>query len=315
MSGNVFDLIIIGGGPAGLTAAMYASRSRVNTLLLERMGCGGQAAITDWLENYPGFVDGTSGFELADKIKEQALKFGAKILFEDVTDIIPPADKHKEFTVKTSVNAYKALSLIIASGAQHKTLGIPGESEFLGRGVSYCATCDGPFFRNKDVVVVGGGDSAIQEAIYLTRFASKVSIIHRRDRLRATKILQERAKSNEKISFIWNSIPVKLDGKESLTEVTVKNVHTNGETKIKADGFFVFVGLIPNSALFKNIVKMDEYGYIFTDNNMHTSHFGIFACGDVRIKNLRQVVTACGDGAAAAFASQEYIDEIKGTSY
>ena len=313
MSAASYDLIIIGGGPSGLTAALYASRSQLKTLLIERMGCGGQAAITDWIENYPGFPDGINGFELANRFEQQARKFGAEVVMDTVTAL--STGENNTHTVTTSSGSYTALAVIIAAGADHKKIGVPGEAEFLGRGVSYCATCDGPFFKGKEVAVVGGGDSAVQEAIYLTRFASKVTLIHRRDRLRATKILQDRARTTDKLSLSLSSTITRISGGETVDSITIKNTATGIENTLKLQGVFVFVGYTPNTDFITNKTLLDEGGYLLSDGNMKTVVPGIFAGGDVRSKMLKQVVTAAGDGAAAAFAAQEYIDELKGTAY
>lgn len=312
MTAKEYEILVIGGGPAGLTAAIYASRSRISTALIERMGCGGQAAIADWIENYPGFPEGISGFDLGQKFEEQAKKFGAEIILDEISGL---SSTDGGFIVKTASGDVGAKAVIIASGANHKHMNVPGESEFSGRGVSYCATCDGPFFKNKDVAVVGGGNSAVQEAVYLTRFASSVTIVHRRDRLRAAKILQERAFENPKIKFAWDSVPLAVTGGEKAEALKLKNVKTSEESELKVSGVFVFVGLEPNTAFAKGFIEMDEAGYIITDENMACSVPGVFACGDVRRKLLRQVVTAAGDGALAAFSAQEYIEELKGTRY
>jgi thioredoxin reductase (NADPH) len=307
-----YDIIIIGGGPAGLTAGLYASRSNMRTLLLEKMGCGGQSAITDWIENYPGFPEGISGFELSSKIEEQARKFGLTITLEEVSSITVNGT---EKTVKTSGGEYRAGAVIIASGANHKMLQVPGEEELRGKGVSYCATCDGPFFRNKDVIVAGGGNSAVQEAIFLTKFARNVTLVHRRDRLRAAAVLQERAKNNPKIHFQWNAVIEKIAGTEQVEGVVLRNMVTNEVSQLSANGVFVFVGLTPNSSYLCGLVAMDEAGYVITDDTMSTNVPGVFACGDIRKKLLRQVITAAGEGATAAFAAEEYVENERGTAY
>ena len=277
MTMTTHDLIIIGGGPAGLTAGLYAARARMNVALIEKMGCGGQAIIADWIENYPGFPEGISGFELSQRIEAQARKFDLPVVSEEVTGILRAPEGSAELTVRTTEKEYKTSALIISSGARHKMLDVPGELEFHGRGVSYCATCDGPFFKEKDVVVVGGGNSAVQEALFLTRFAKSVTIVHRRDRLRATQLLQERAKNNPKISFAWNSSVTSLQGTETLATVNIRNLSTNRESTIAAEGIFIFVGLTPATEFVKGIVSLDESGYVITDDEMRTSAKGVFA--------------------------------------
>lgn len=299
------DILIIGGGPSGLTAGLYASRSRMKTVLVERMGCGGQAVITDWIENYPGFVDGISGFELATKFEEQARKFGLDVQLAEVSTLERRSDG--TFVAQTAEKTFEAAAVIISSGAHHKHMNVPGESELTGRGVSYCATCDGPFFRDKKVVVVGGGNSAVQEAIYLTKFASSVTLVHRRDALRAAKVLEDRARQNPRITFAWNSVVTSVNGTEKVESVTLRNVKDNTLSELPSDGVFVFVGLVPNTDWCPSWVPRDEAGYIITDDCMQTSTPGLFACGDVRHTLLRQVVTAAGDGATAAFAAEEYV--------
>lgn len=315
MQQNIYDIIIIGGGPAGLTAGIYAARDGLKALLLERMGCGGQAVITDWIENYPGFPEGINGFELAAKMQEQAKRFGLEIKTEEVVTIENISTALEGKVVNTTENTYKAAAIIIATGANFKPLQVPGEKDFIGKGVSYCATCDGPFFKGKNVTVIGGGDSAVQEAAYLTRFASEVTVMHRRDRLRAAQMLQQRVRSNPKIKFKLNSVVEKIYGKDNVESLVLKNTISGEMEEHKTDGVFIFIGQNPNTGILKGLVAIDERGFIITDEDMRTSSEGIFACGDARKKILRQVVTACGDGALAAFAAQEYIDEIKGTSY
>ncbi|MBC8500002.1 MAG: thioredoxin-disulfide reductase [Candidatus Atribacteria bacterium] len=309
----MFDAIIIGGGPAGLTAGIYLSRARMNTLLIEKAMPGGQAVLTEIIENYPGFPEGISGPELMQKMEEQAVRFGLKIEYGEVAEVKIKEDKVK--IIKINNQEYNTLAIILASGAEASKLGIPREEELRGRGVSYCATCDAPFFKDQKVVVIGGGDTAIEEALYLTKFVREVTIIHRRDRLRATKILQERVVANKKINFAWDSVVIKILGKEKVEGLLIQNKKTGEEKKVPCQGVFVFVGNIPNSKFLKELVKLDQKGYIFTNDNMMTSQEGIYACGDVRKKLLRQVVTACGEGATAAFAAQKYIEELKGVSY
>jgi thioredoxin reductase (NADPH) len=313
---GIYDAIIIGGGPAGLTAGIYLSRARMNTLLIEKALPGGQAILTEIIENYPGFPLGITGPELMQKMEEQAVGFGLKIEYGEVEEIkIKEGKEDKVRIVKINNKEHKTLTIILASGAEASKLEVPGEEELRGRGVSYCATCDAPFFKDQKIVVVGGGDTAIEEALYLTKFVREAIIIHRRGRLRATRILQERVFSNKKINFAWGSVVIKILGKEKVEGVLVQNKKTGEEREISCQGIFVFVGNIPNSKFFNELIKLDKKGYILTDDNMMTSQEGIYACGDVRKKLLRQVVTACGEGATAAFAAQKYIEELKGTSY
>ena len=312
----IYDAIIIGGGPAGLTTGIYLSRARMNTLLIEKALPGGQAILTEIIENYPGFPHGITGLELMQKMEEQAVRFGLKIEYGEVEEIkIKEGKEDKVRIVKINNKEYKTLTIILASGAEASKLEVPGEEKLRGRGVSYCATCDAPFFKNQKIVVVGGGDTAIEEALYLTKFVREVTIIHRRDRLRATKILQERVFSNKKINFAWDSVATRILGKEKVEGVLIQNKKTGEEKEISCHGVFVFVGNIPNSKFLKELVKLGKRGYILTDDNMMTSQDGIYACGDVRKKLLRQVVTACGEGATAAFAAKKYIEELKGVSY
>jgi len=309
----IYDVIIIGGGPAGLTAGIYLSRARMDTLLIEKALPGGQAILTEIIENYPGFPHGIAGPELMQKMEEQAVRFGLKIEYGEVEEVKIKEDKVK--IVRINNQEYKTLTIILASGAEASKLEVPGEEELRGRGVSYCATCDAPFFKHQKIVVAGGGDTAIEEALYLTKFVWEVTIIHRRDRLRATKILQERVFANKKINFAWDSVVTRVLGNEKVEGVLIQNKKTGEEKEIPCQGVFVFVGNIPNSNFLKKLVKLGEKGYILTDDNMMTSQEGIYACGDVRKKILRQVVTACGEGATASFAAQKYIEEIKGVSY
>jgi thioredoxin reductase (NADPH) len=319
---KIYDAIIIGGGPAGLTAGIYLSRARMGTLLIEKALPGGQAILTEIIENYPGFPHGITGPELMQKMEEQAVRFGLKIEYGEVVEVkikVGKEDKKgkedKVKIVKINNQEYRTLTIILASGAEASKLGVSGEEELRGRGVSYCATCDAPFFKDQKIVVVGGGDTAIEEALYLTKFVREVTIIHRRDRLRATKILQERVFANKKINFAWDSVATKILGKEKVEGVLIQNKKTAKEKEISCQGVFVFVGNVPNSKFLNEIIKLDKKGYILTDGNMMTSQEGIYACGDVRKKLLRQVITACGEGATAAFAAQKYIEELKGVSY
>lgn len=302
----IYDVIIIGGGPAGMSAAIYSSRARLKTLIIEKAGCGGQIAITDHLENYPGFETGINGFELAVKMQTQATTFGSEITYGEVLSI-ETKENIKKVVLQDKV--FETKTIIIASGAAFKKLNVPGEEEFIGRGVSYCATCDGPFFRNKEIAVVGGGDSALQEALYLTKFASKVNLIHRRNEFRAAKILQEKVLANEKIIVILDSVVEEICGTQMLDSVKVKNVKTGNIINLAVNGIFLFVGWQPNTKfLEKSDINLDN-GYIVTDENMKTNIDGIFACGDVRKKQLRQVVTAVSDGAISAISAQHYIEK------
>ncbi|BCV23104.1 thioredoxin-disulfide reductase [Moorella sp. Hama-1] len=300
----VYDLMIIGGGPAGLTAALYGARGGLNTILLEMGAPGGQAGQTDRIENYPGFPEGISGIDLAMKFAEQAQHFGARV---EMTTVRQVDFSGKEKKAITSNGEYAARAAIIASGAHPRPLGVPGEAEFRGRGVSYCATCDGAFFRDKKVAVVGGGDSAVEEAMFLTRFASQVTIIHRRDALRATRVIQDRARDNPKISFEWNTVVTAVRGKDKVTSLALKDVKSGATREEPFDGVFIFIGLEPNTGFLGNALTLDQGGYIVTREDLATSVPGVFAAGDVRAKNFRQVSTAVGDGAVAAMAAERYL--------
>lgn len=304
---RMYDVIIIGAGPAGMTAAVYASRANLDTLMLERGVPGGQMADTEEIENYPGF-ESILGQELSMKMLDHAKKFGAEYGYGNVQEIIDHGN-YKE--VKAGDKTFKAKAIIIATGAEYKKLGIPGEEEFTGRGVSYCAVCDGAFYREREIVVIGGGDSAVEEGMYLTRFAKKVTIIHRRDKLRAQKILQERAFKNEKIEFIWDTVVEEIHGKDGkVSHLTIKNVKTGETGEFQTDGVFVYIGTVPLSEPFKSLGIVNEEGYIPTNENMETKIPGIFAAGDIREKDLRQVVTATGDGSIAAEMAAKYIEQL-----
>lgn len=312
----VYDVIIIGAGPSGLTAAIYTSRARLKTLLLEGLSVSSQALVTDKIENYPGFPEGIGGFEMVNRFKKQAKLFGAEFVQEDVNSIQPSKRQGADiWQVDVKDKRYYSLSVIIASGAQFRMLGVEGEKRMLGSGVSYCAVCDGAFFKDKDIIVIGGGDTAAEEALFLTRFAKKITMVHRRDRLRATKILQERIFSNKKIDIIWNSVVNEILGETKVRGVSLTDLKTKKETDISCDGVFIFVGLVPNTNFVKGIIKLDENGYVIVDSSMKTPRDGIFACGDCRQTILRQVVTACGDGAFAAFSAQQYVEDLKDTAY
>ncbi|MCL4458856.1 MAG: thioredoxin-disulfide reductase [Chloroflexi bacterium] len=298
-----YDLIIVGGGPAGLTAGIYACRSRLNTLLIEKGLPGGQTATIERIENYPGFEE-ISGLELSNRLESQAKRFGLEITLEEVTSLAVQEERRLVFAVG---ERYEAKAVIIASGAQPTKLGVPGEEEYRGRGVSYCATCDGAFFEGARVAVVGGGDSAIQEADYLTRFASKLIVIHRRDALRATKVLQERALANPKIEFRWNSVVEEIQGNDMVTKLILRNVKDGTRGELPVDGVFVYVGIRPNTEFLRGTVDLDPQGYIVTNARMETNVPGVYAAGDVRQKHLRQIVTAAADGAIAAMAADHYL--------
>ena len=304
---KIYDVIIVGAGPAGLTAAVYTSRGNLSTLILERGIPGGQMANTEDIENYPGF-DHILGPDLSTKMFDHSQKFGAEYAYGDVTEVI---DGEAYKTIKCGDTEYKTKGIIITTGAEYRKMDVPGEAELTGRGVSYCAVCDGAFFRGKEIIVIGGGDSAVEEGNYLTRFADKVTIVHRRDELRAQKIIQERAFANEKMDFIWNASVKKVneeDGK--IGSVTLVSTTDGTETEHETDGMFVYVGMNPLTDPFKHLGILDENGYIETNEIMETSVPGIYAAGDVREKLLRQIVTATGDGSIAAQAIQKYVEEL-----
>lgn len=299
-----YDVIVIGGGPAGLTAGMYTARARMRTLLIEKMMPGGQAAVTAHVENYPGFPQGISGAELGAAMEQQAVGFGLELAYDNVTSLTM-GDPLK--VVKGDLQDYQARAIILATGAQPAWLDVPEEYKFRGRGVSYCATCDGALFANKKIAVIGGGDSAVDEALFLTRFASQVTIIHRRDQLRAARILQERAFANPKIDFRWDSVVTGLEGGDSLERIVLRNVKTHEVSKMEADGVFVYIGLKPNTEIVQGLLPLDEWGYVKADETTATKVPGLFVAGDVRTKKLRQVVTAVADGAMAAQMVDHYL--------
>ena len=306
---QVYDLIIIGGGPAGLTAAIYAGRAALKALLLGGVTPGGQIANTDHVENYPGFPEGISGADLAMRFQSQAEHFVAKLANDFVTEVDFSASP---FVVKTHSETYRGRTVIIATGAFPRRLGVPGEKEYFGRGVSTCATCDGFFYKDRRVVVVGGGDSAIDEGLFLTKFASEVTVIHRRDELRATKSLQERAFSNSKMRFVWDAVVDEILGEDTVTGVKVRNVKTGETSVIETDGVFVYVGLIPGTKLFEGQLELNEQGYIVADARQRTSVPGVFAAGDVQSPDFRQVVIAAGAGAKAVIEADRYLAEAAG---
>lgn len=296
------DLIIIGGGPAGLTAALYAGRSRLNTLLIEKMAVGGRILMSETIENYPGFPGGVLTHELMGKMEAQVKELEVKIISDEVVEI-----DCQQKIVKTSGGDFEAKVIILANGAKPRKLNIPGEDKFTGRGVSYCATCDAPFFKEKKVVIVGGGNAVAEEAMYLSRFASSVTVIHRRQDLRATPILQEKMKENKKINFILSSIAIQVKGTQKVESVVIKDLLTQKEIDFNCDGVFVYIGYEPETAFLKNKLNMDESGFIITNEDMFTSVEGVFACGDCRKKNFYQVINACADGAVAADSAYKYI--------
>ena len=302
---KTYDVIIIGGGPAGLTAGLYTSRSRFDTLLIEIGLLGGQMTTTELIENYPGFPQGITGEELSRLMEEQAKRFGMEVVSQEVVEVKQEGEKK---VVKTDESTYLCETLIICTGTEYRKLGVPGEKEFAGKGVSYCATCDGAFFQDSQIFVVGGGDSALTEALYLTKFVKELTIIHRRDALRGTKIYQEKVFANPKIKLLWNSVIQEIKGDSIVRSAVIKNVKTGEVTEISIEGVFLFVGLSPRTQFLKGLVNLDEAGYIVTDENGETSVKGIFAAGDCRKKLLRQVATAVGDGAMVAFAAEKYLE-------
>lgn len=305
---RIYDVIIIGAGPAGMTAALYTSRADLDTLMIERGVPGGQMVNTADIENYPGF-DSILGPDLSEKMFAGAKQFGAEYAYGDIKSV-ENGEEYK--TVVAGSKTFKARSIIIATGAEHRKLGAEGEDKYSGRGVSYCAVCDGAFFKNRELIVVGGGDSAVEEGAYLTRYASKVTIIHRRDKLRAQQILQDRAFKNEKIEFVWNSTVEEIVGDDmKVTGARLVSTVDGSTSELSADGAFIYVGLVPLSSAFKGLGILDDEGYVITDEEMETSIPGIFAAGDVRVKSLRQVVTATGDGGLAGQNAQKFVEELK----
>lgn len=309
---DIYDVVIIGAGPAGLAAGLYAARAKLKTLIIEKEKAGGQIVVTEEVANYPGSIENASGPSLIARMVEQADEFGAERILDTIVDM--ELDE-KIKVLKGKKNEYKAKTVILATGAKPRPIGCPGEKELTGKGVSYCATCDGAFFTDLEVYVVGGGDAAVEEAMYLTKFARKVTIIHRRDELRAAKSIQEKAFKNEKLDFMWNTVVTELKGDGILESMTVKDTVTGEEREIVADeedgtfGVFVFIGLIPETKIFEGKINMEK-GYIPTDQDMKTNVPGVFAAGDCRVKSLRQVVTATADGAIAATQAEKYINEV-----
>ncbi len=305
MTSDAYEVIIIGGGPAGLTAGLYTSRARLTTLLLEKSALGGQVIKTERIENYPGFVSSISGFELIHNLEQQAKGFGLTITSAAAESITP--SNGRLIKVASSEGEFRTRSLIIATGSEPRLLGAPGEERLTGRGVSYCATCDGAFFREKEVAVVGGGDAAIEEALFLSRLARRVHIIHRRDQLRAVQILQERARAEGKISFVWNTVVEEILGDARVSGLRLKNLKDGTASTLTVDGVFIYVGLRPNTGWLAGLMPLTDDGLIVTNDLMETTLPGVFAAGDVRKKLLRQITTAVGDGATAAFAAEKYV--------
>lgn len=308
---KVYDVVVIGAGPAGLSAATYAGRARLSTLIIEKEKDGGQIVLTSEVENYPGCLEGESGPTLVDRMSQQAQHFGAEKVYDEVVEVQLEGN---EKVIKCKKGEYKAKTVIVATGAASRPIGCPGEKTFAGKGVSYCATCDANFFEDLEVYVVGGGDTAVEEALYLTKFARKVSLIHRREELRAAKSIQEKAFANPKMNFIWNSVVKEIKGDGLVNSMVLENIKTGELTEVVADeddgifGIFVFIGYSPKTQIFEGVLNL-ENGYIVTDENMKTNIDGVYAAGDVRVKSLRQVVTAAADGAIAAVQAEKYINE------
>ena len=303
---GAYDVIIIGGGPAGLSAGLYAARARLSTLLIEKGILGGQIANAEHVENYPGFPEGISGFELGQAMHQQATKYGLETAFAQVT-AIELAEKGK--VVKTTEGEYLAKALILATGAEPNRLGVPGEERLLGHGVSYCATCDGPLFQDKVVAVIGGGDSAVEEGILLTKFASRVILIHRRDQLRATKLLQQRSFGNQKMEFLWDTVVEEILGQDKVEGLSLRNVKTGQRSTLEVSGVFIYVGLHPNTEFLRGLLSLDAQGQVATNEGMETEIAGIFAAGDIRQNSSRQVITAAADGATAALSAERFLSE------
>jgi thioredoxin reductase (NADPH) len=302
---KIHDVLIIGAGPAGMSAALYTARADLQPLLFTGMALGGQASLTNVIENYPGFPDGVGGGELGELFQKQAENFGAQFIFDTVTDIDL---SESPFKAKTYSNEYLCKTVIIATGASPNHLEVPGEKKLSGKGVSYCATCDGWFFRDKKVVVVGGGDSALEEALFLTRFASSIDVVHRRDELRAGAILQKRAKFHPKISFIWDSVISEIIGENAVNAVKIRNVKTGEEKEIPTEGVFIFIGHKPNSDMFVDQLELDDLGYLVSDMKMTTKVPGVYVAGEIADPHYRQVITSAGMGAAAAIEVTRFLE-------
>lgn len=302
-----FDVAIIGGGGAGMTAALYAARGRRSTVVFERMVTGGQIATTDIVENFPGFPDGINGFDLAQLFEQQARKFGAEVRAEQVESL---ERRGRSFVLSTEEGQYLVGAVIVAAGADYNHLGVPGEEQFVGRGVSYCATCDGAFFRDQDVVVVGGGDAAVEEALFLARIVKSITIVHRRDTLRASAIIQERAFAEPKISFAWNTVVDSIEGTDTVRQVVLRDVQSGETRRLDTAAVFIFIGQTPNNSLLDGLVETDSGGHAIVDLNMRTATPGLFVVGDLRAQSARQLISASGDGATAAIAAEHYLGEL-----
>jgi thioredoxin reductase (NADPH) len=304
---DLLDVVIVGAGPAGLTAGIYCSRGRLRTAILERNMAGGQIALTELVENYPGFPEGISGFDLSEKMKSQAVQFGAELReIEAVTALRREPDGSYE--VMTDRGALRTQAVILAPGVEGRRSGIPGEAEFIGRGVSWCATCDGALYRGRTVAVVGGGDSAVEEGMFLTKFADKVYLVHRRDQLRAAPIARERAFANPKMEFVWDSVPRRIAGGQMVEALEVENVKTHELRSLPVNGVFMYIGQLPNTTWLKDVVDLDDQGYIVTDALLQTDLPGVFACGDAHANPLKQIAMAVGEGALAAVQTERYLD-------
>ncbi|MBN1643435.1 MAG: thioredoxin-disulfide reductase [Dehalococcoidales bacterium] len=309
MNENIYDVIIVGGGPAGLTAGLYSSRAGLNSLLIEKGLFGGQITYAERVENFPGFHQGISGMELGERMQEQATKYGLKTMLAEVTGLEIHNDAK---TVKTTDGDFTGKAIILAGGAKRINLSVPGENKLTGKGVSYCAVCDGAFFRDKEVAVVGGGDTAVTEALHLVHFASRVTVIHRRNQLRASRVLQEKAFAESRINFLWDTVVQSIEGTDNVKSIKVSNVKTKASSVLQTDGVFVSIGSKPDTDYLKHILPLDESGHIVTNEKMETPVAGILAAGDIRHNSARQAITAAGDGATAAIYAQKYLTESAG---
>lgn len=305
---RIYDMIVIGGGPAGYTAALYAARAGLDVIVLEKLSAGGQMALTSQIDNYPGFEEGIDGFELGEKMQAGAERFG---VISEMAEVMSVSLDAKIKSVETDLGVFKGYTVVIATGANPRNLGVDGEESLIGRGVNYCAACDGMFFKDKVVAVIGGGNSAVTDALILSRIASKVYIIHRRDSLRATKIYFDTLQNTENVEFVWNSTVEELIAEDRLKALKLKNVKSDELSELEVDGVFVSIGRIPSTELVKDQLELDKAGYIIADESTRTNLPGVFAAGDIRTKALRQVVTAAADGAVAAHYAEEYLAEIK----